>query len=139
MILRPPKSPIAGWFITPTIKEIKEALSLIKVDIGMAHINSGQYEIFQGASQFNALEMIDPLITPMDGVERYMDDNTQGPRMALSCAPGTLVRNYYISNEFGKQFNSLEKLDINHINGYLLWEDDPETLRKLSSKINHKI
>lgn len=70
----------AGWVITPTVALIKEAvrnciqleigqpnISVLRgKDIGQAHIESNPYEIFQGASQFNALEMSDIDITPYD-------------------------------------------------------------------------
>ena len=49
--------------------------------------------MFQVASQFNALEMIKPEVTPEEGVTRYAGDNTQGPACALAAAPATIFRN----------------------------------------------
>lgn len=133
----------AGWFLRPTVKDIIYTVLLMKKpnnkekyniavvkgkDIGLAHVESQPYEIFQGASQLNALEMADVNLTQYDGIEIYINDNTQGPRQALSCAPGTFVRNYYVSNEYGSQFNALEKLSLSHINGYLIWGTSPEKI-----------
>ena len=52
--------------------------------------------MFQVASQFNALEMIKPEVTPEEGVTRYAGDNTQGPACALAAAPATIFRNYFV-------------------------------------------
>ena len=49
----------------------------------------------QVASQFNALEMVDPSVRPEDGVTRYCHDATQGPACALSCPAATVYRNYF--------------------------------------------
>lgn len=147
-LLRTPVSTYqAGWFITPTVREIQELVAQLRPDagvpnvavirgkdIGLAHIEAQQFEVFQGASQFNALEMINIDTTPYDGIEVYINDNTQGPRTALSCAPGTFVRNYYITTIYGSQFNALEYLKISHLNGYLIWGTSPQDIEK---KINH--
>jgi len=131
----------AGWFITPTVKEIKDLISSLNLhkgspriavvkgkDIGSAHVDSLPYELFQGASQFNALEMSDIDKTHYDGIEIYINDNTQGPRTALACAPGTFVRNYWVTNEYGSQFNALENLKLSHTNGYLIWGLSPSEI-----------
>lgn len=137
----------AGWFLTPTVSEIIETLNKIKQpsknqnyqnynivvvkgkDVGLAHVESQPFEIFQGASQFNSLEMVDVNKTQYDGIEIYINDNTQGPRQALACAPGTFVRNYYITNEYGSQFNALENLTLSPLNGYLIWGTEPEKIK----------
>jgi hypothetical protein len=144
----------AGKFITPTVKSIldtiahldqssKSALQKGKVnvaivqgkDVGEAHLGAQPYEVFQAASQFNSLEMATPQMTPYDGIEIYAQDNTQGPRQAIACAPGTFVRNYYETNERGSQFNSLEYLGLSHTNGYLIWGTSPNSvLSSLLSK-----
>lgn len=128
-----------GWFIAPTVADIKHLLNKIVkkggvqnigvikgLDVGKAHVDASPLEIFQCASQMNALEMIDPNKRPEDGIEIYTNDGTQGPRCALACAPGTFVRNYFhnIFNE--SQFNALENLNLTHHNGYLIWGDRPE-------------
>ena len=43
--------------------------------------------VFQAASQFNALEMTGPGVTPRQGISIYATDPTQGPKCALAC-PG---------------------------------------------------
>jgi hypothetical protein len=53
-------------------------------------------DLFQVASQFNALEFSAPDITPEQGITRYGDDPTQGPACALAAAPATLYRNYFL-------------------------------------------
>lgn len=51
---------------------------------------------FQVASQFNALEMVGPDITPERGVTRYALDRTQGPACAMATGAGTIWRNYLV-------------------------------------------
>ena len=53
--------------------------------------------VFQAASQFNTLEMINPNVSPEDGIENYIADRTQGPACAMACPSGTLFRNYFAS------------------------------------------
>ena len=59
--------------------------------------------IFQVASQFNALEMVDPTRTPQQGITNYWNDKTQGPVCAMVCPFGTLYRNYFCMPADGKQ------------------------------------
>ena len=47
--------------------------------------------LFQVASQFNLLEMINPNITPEMGIDRYEFDRTQGPICAMSCGAETIL------------------------------------------------
>jgi hypothetical protein len=140
----------AGWFISPTVSEIISLVDDLNLengnptvaviqgkDVGLAHLESCDGEVFQGASQLNALEMIDMDQTPWNGIYNYINDNTQGPRMALACAPGTFVRNYWLMKELGQQFNALENLDISHTNGYLNWGTNPSEIKqKLVPNIN---
>jgi len=51
---------------------------------------------FQVASQFNALEMVGPDITPEHGVTRYINDRTQGPACAIAAGAATIWRNYFV-------------------------------------------
>jgi ubiquitin C-terminal hydrolase len=51
--------------------------------------------VFMVASQFNALEMIDPKKTPQDGITIYEKDRTQGPVCAMACPYATVYRNYF--------------------------------------------
>ncbi len=59
---------------------------------------------FQVASQFNALEMVGPNVTPEHGVTRYMHDLTQGPACAIAAGAATIWRNYFVpvGGEFGQ-------------------------------------
>jgi hypothetical protein len=50
---------------------------------------------FQVASQFNALEMVGPNVTPEHGVTRYMHDPTQGPACAIAAGAATIWRSYF--------------------------------------------
>ena len=50
---------------------------------------------FQVASQFNALEMVSPDVTPEQGVTRYAHDRTQGPACAMAAGAATIWRNYF--------------------------------------------
>jgi len=64
-----------------------------KMDV-MQLIAANPGATFQVASQLNCLEMVDPDITPADGIDMYARDNTQGPYCSIACAGGTLHRNY---------------------------------------------
>jgi len=57
--------------------------------------------LFQVASQFNLLEMIDPAVSPEDGVGRYGDDPTQGPACAMAAGAATICRNYFAEVDGG--------------------------------------
>jgi hypothetical protein len=52
--------------------------------------------LFQVASQFNALEMVGPSVTPEDGVTCYEHDRTQGPACAMAAGAATIYRNYFV-------------------------------------------
>ena len=53
--------------------------------------------LFQVASQFNLLEMVDPTRTPEAGIGIYSFDKTQGPACAIAAGAGTIYRNYLVS------------------------------------------
>ena len=57
--------------------------------------------LFQVASQFNLLEMINASITPEAGVDRYEKDHTQGPACAIAAGAGTLYRAYFVEVDGG--------------------------------------
>jgi hypothetical protein len=60
------------------------------------HTNeSNAGSLFQVASQFNLLEMVDPSVTPEIGVGIYEHDHTQGPACAVAAGAGTIYRNYF--------------------------------------------
>ena len=58
--------------------------------------------VFQAASQFNALEMTGPGVSPRQGIAIYATDPTQGPKCALACPAGTIFRNYFVNNGRGQ-------------------------------------
>lgn len=69
----------------------------VVADVQHLHVapeNAGA--LFQAASQFNALEMVDPEVTPEQGVGIYAFDPTQGPACAIAAGAGTIWRNYFI-------------------------------------------
>jgi hypothetical protein len=71
--------------------------------------------LFQVASQFNLLEMINPNITPEFGIDRYEYDRTQGPICAISCGAGTIYRNYFVevNGKIGQsEDNQIDCLDL---------------------------
>jgi hypothetical protein len=96
----------------------KNQLGIIKGDVKkLLRSRDNHYALFQVASQFNMLEMIDPSITPEDGVTRYRYDYTQGPACSIATGAATIYRNYFVPNNgiFGqtkeKQLNGLEKIE----------------------------
>jgi hypothetical protein len=77
--------------------------------------NSGA--LFQVASQFNLLEMVNPKVTPEAGITIYETDNTQGPACAIACGAGLIYRNYFvpIDNQLGqtssRQINGIDDFE----------------------------
>lgn len=71
--------------------------SLLRGDVRQLH-GAPEYAgaLFQVASQFNALEMTAPSVTPEDGVTRYQHDHTQGPACAIAAGAATIFRNYFV-------------------------------------------
>ena len=74
--------------------------------------------LFQVASQFNCLEMVNPNNIPEYGITIYKYDRTQGPSCAIACAAATLYRNYFAitsNNNIGQtendQINNLDKVE----------------------------
>jgi hypothetical protein len=66
-------------------------------DVRNFHLDAAhQGALFQAASQFNLLEMVNPDIPPELGVGRYAYDRTQGPACAIACGAGTIYRNYFV-------------------------------------------
>lgn len=128
----------AGHFFLPSVHEIVEFVNKnipkkrnYFVDYSQENIESAIYnskdgQIFQTASQFNALEMMDQNHTIYDGITNYIYDNTQGPSAALCCAPSLFIRNYHLPKEYLGQINALENFSVSHTNGYLIWGNKPE-------------
>lgn len=71
--------------------------SIVQGDVGAMH-QEPEFAgaVFQVASQFNALEMVGPTVTPEDGVSRYEHDRTQGPACAMAAGAATIFRNYFV-------------------------------------------
>lgn len=99
----------AGRLEIPSLKELREqtkhllsprkSISLHEIvadvkDLHRAEENAGA--LFQAASQFNLLEMIDSEVTPEEGIGIYENDMTQGPICAIACGAGTIYRNYFV-------------------------------------------
>lgn len=69
----------------------------IVADAKALHANPAHAGVLiQVASQFNLLEMVNPSVTPEQGVGIYGNDPTQGPACAVSAGAGTIYRNYFV-------------------------------------------
>ncbi|MBO0593550.1 hypothetical protein I2486_19300 [Cellulophaga sp. E16_2] len=90
-------------------------ISEIVADIQDLHCDlNNNHALFQAASQFNLLEMVDPFVTPEKGIAIYENDFTQGPACAIACGAGTIYRNYFlpIANALGQtSSNQIDCLD----------------------------
>lgn len=100
-------------------------LGVAQGDVRALHLdprNAGA--LFQVASQFNLLEMINPDVTPEQGIGRYEHDRTQGPACAMAAGAGTIYRNYLVpvDDQLGQtrdhQINGLA--DLGHALGETL-------------------
>lgn len=119
-----------GKFDTPTLAELRGPLTTasgggdggivfehIVASVDQLHLDpSNAGAVFQAASQFNCLEMVNPNVKPEEGVTGYALDHTQGPVCALSCPAGTVYRNYFVNGHGqggeGKQLDMLEDFGI---------------------------
>jgi hypothetical protein len=112
-----------GTLEIPTLKELRSNISLEKEDSKQISIREvvgdvkklhqekeNEGAVFQAASQFNLLEMIDSHVTPEDGIDRYEYDRTQGPACAIACGAGTIYRNYFV--RIGHQIGQTEAVQI---------------------------
>ena len=122
-----------GPFETPNLAELRTRLAAAKpssegglsfahlatpvgiVPIIMDEANAGA--VFQAASQFNALEMVGPGVTPRQGISGYASDPTQGPKVALAAPAGTVYRNYLVGGvgQGERQIDCLE--DVGRVVG----------------------
>ena len=116
-----------GPFETPSLAELRERLAAAApssegglrfahladpvgiVPIIMDEQNAGA--VFQAASQFNALEMVGPGVTPRQGISGYASDPTQGPKVALACPAGTVFRNYLVGGGVGQGERQIDCLE----------------------------
>ena len=98
----------AGTLDIPSLAELRRRVAtrapsgrlharVITADVGDL-LASPDYAgaLFQVASQFNLLEMIDPDVTPEHGVTGYENDRTQGPVCAMAAGAATIYRNYFV-------------------------------------------
>lgn len=101
----------AGVFRTPSLAELRQETDLVAAGKALAGelavsevvgsvdkihaIAANRGALFQAASQFNALEHTSERGQPEHGITCYAGDRTQGPACATTCAPGTVVRNYF--------------------------------------------
>lgn len=163
------RSYAAGRFETPSLAELYNALGHPQsrhrrgsprlfvlegvspaTDIGALQAFAPPDTLFQVASQFNCLEAPDACLVK---VQAYLRDPTQGPRAAVSCFPGALLRHYaapredgarFIQQEDGEQIQLLGALCPEGVarveNGYLMDQNiaDPvEFLRLLDNQFEH--
>lgn len=80
--------------------------------------------MIQGASQTNSLEMASPKHTPAEGIFIYFNDNTQGPRVALTTLSDTMYRNMQFPNFNAMQAFATKQTEKMFQNGYILFKDD---------------
>ena len=151
----------AGSFDTPSIATLRENASRVVGESTMRHVvvddvlllhadPANSLDMFQVASQFNALEFPSPEVRPEDGITNYAIDPTQGPACSLAAAPGTVFRNYFINLETqigqteSKQLNNLKALELSLNdgpywrvrNGYV--ESDTESLASFDAEVSSR-
>jgi ribosomal protein L33 len=140
-----------------SLKELKEKLELktynqSKIKISEFYGNvidfhqkpENKNALFQVASQFNLLEMYRPENTPEMGITIYQYDRTQGPACAMTCAAGTLYRNYFTNIN---TLDNIEKLFTKKYwefkNGYTIFDEneidtfEKEVLEKKEEILNN--
>lgn len=117
-----------GKLEIPTLAELKKQNEKIKdynariqvkeivADVQELHCQvENSNALFQATSQFNLLEMVNPTVTPEQGIDRYEFDYTQGPACAISCGAGTIYRNYFaeVNGQIGQTANNqIDCLDL---------------------------
>lgn len=117
-----------GKLEIPTLAELKKQNKKIKKYNGIIQVKEivadvqelhcqveNANSLFQAASQFNLLEMVNPSVTPEQGIDRYEFDYTQGPACAISCGAGTIYRNYFaeVNGQIGQTANNqIDCLDL---------------------------
>jgi hypothetical protein len=82
---------------TPTTSRTERAsVQVIEGDVRLMHRDAeNRGALFQVASQFNLLEMVNFDVSPEDGVTCYARDPTQGPACAIAAGAATIYRNYF--------------------------------------------
>ena len=90
----------------------KLGVSVVRGDVRRLHgATAYAGALFQVASQFNALEMTGPRVTPEDGVTGYAHDHTQGPACAIAAGAATIYRNYFVPVGSGAGQTAKRQLD----------------------------
>jgi len=98
---------------SPKIESFKDNIQVAEVvgDVQILHCQiENSNALFQAASQFNLLEMVDPEISPELGIDGYEYDYTQGPACAIACGAGTIYRNYFV--KIGDQIGQTRQTQI---------------------------
>lgn len=94
----------SGRLTTPSLDSLRATVadtgpgqvSEVVADVAELHQDpANRGATFQVASQFNLLEMVGPSVSPLDGIDRYEGDHTQGPACAIACGGATIYRNYF--------------------------------------------
>ncbi|MBR0797969.1 hypothetical protein JQ615_21500 [Bradyrhizobium jicamae] len=96
----------------PSLPSRALKVDIVRGDVREMHrLPQNAGALFQVASQFNLLEMIDPSVTPEDGVTRYQGDHTQGPACAIAAGAATIYRNYFAPVGGGAGQTATRQLD----------------------------
>jgi hypothetical protein len=102
--------------MTPRTSDVAPQVRVLVGDARALHADPANARAtFQVASQFNALEMVGPDVTPEHGVTRYAIDRTQGPACAMAAGAGTIWRNYLAP--VGKQQGQTADFQIDGLRG----------------------
>ena len=97
--------------------EEKSTFSIIKGDVKtLLNSTTNHGSIFQVASQFNCLEMINPEISPEHGITCYEWDHTQGPACSVAAGAATIYRNYFIPID--KDLGQTNTRQINNLDNF---------------------
>ena len=120
----------SGWFVSPSIKEIKDSVEqvsdLLPRGIPRCKVVTKKneyisFEVHQIQTHANALHNIDPHTSTKDGISDYIFNSN----LTLDTVPSLLVRNYIVPAALGEQYNAYDRLDLYHVNGFLLWGNNP--------------
>ena len=112
-------------------------LEILEGDIRSLHTaEENEGAVIQVASQFNLLEMINPNVTPENGVTSYAYDRTQGPACAIAAGAGTIWRNYLVP--IGDQIGQTKNQQLDGLSDLrdalaLEMETEPASLWKMQN------
>ena len=134
-------------------KKIKNGiinLENIIMDVKNIHNICDEYSTIQVASQLNCLEMVNPSITPENGITIYENDLTQGP-ISVMCTPSAIAYRNYLYNNGQTKNNQVDlsfellaylkkynyKINWKNVNGYLMI-DSNDILLKINNLLSNK-